>query len=90
MKQTEINYWESNISSCLLNFAASQTLSYLALLEIRNQAEAARKEKKLKDALEAEGKSSDHVKVEPGSVDWLWGDKGPKGEEDMTGDKVRG
>ncbi|ELU12845.1 hypothetical protein CAPTEDRAFT_219244 [Capitella teleta] len=48
-----------------------------ALLQIRNRGEAERREREIKADLEAEGKPSDDVHVEPGSVDWLWGEKKP-------------
>jgi hypothetical protein len=51
------------------------------LLQVRNRAEAARREREIKAELEAKGEPSDHVHVEPGSVDWLWGEKKPNNSE---------
>ncbi|KAK2149511.1 hypothetical protein LSH36_449g04022 [Paralvinella palmiformis] len=46
-----------------------------ALLEIRNKAEAQRREAELKQQAEDEGRPTDNIKVQPGDVDWLFGDK---------------
>ena len=49
---------------------------FVALLDIRNRAEAKRKEDSIKADLAAEGKPTEGVHVEPGSVDWLYTDTG--------------
>ena len=50
-------------------------MTITALLELRNRAAAERREAELKAQAEAEGQPTDDIHVEPGSVDWLYGDK---------------
>ncbi len=55
----------------------------LALLEVRNRIEAKKHELKLKDGAEAEGRSTDGIIVQPGEVDWLYGDQKQRNDPDI-------
>ena len=60
----------------------------LVLLGIRNRAEAKRKENELKELAEREGRSSEHIKVEEGEVDWLYGMKGEQLQPNEKNEKL--
>ena len=52
-----------------------------ALLEIRNKNEAKKREAELKAEAEAKGLPTDNIHVEPGTVDWLYGDQNKAQEQ---------
>ncbi|KAF8568685.1 hypothetical protein P879_06232 [Paragonimus westermani] len=58
------------------------------LREKRQIIEARRHEKELKDAAEAAGLSTDDIHVNPGDIDWLYGDQRPSSES--TSNEVLG
>ncbi|CAL8096912.1 unnamed protein product [Calicophoron daubneyi] len=73
------------------------------LTEKRKKIEARRREKELREAAEAAGLPSDNIHVNPGDIDWLYGDQKPstngetneekstkQTEESLSGEPVEG
>ena len=73
---------------CVSSQCSRRSLSS-ALLQVRNRIEAQRVEQQRKEEAAMKGLPTDDIHVEPGTVDWLYGEHMPDPNEEETQDEER-